>query len=153
MKVYHPTNGSVYEGEPVDCRELMQKAGYTKEPAGAAAPAQEKSPSDPTVAQLDEAIANLPSQISAGQYRDAAYVVNQMSSHFGDLFDADRRAQVEAMFPEAPKPINFRGMKKADLHAFLDEHKVAYETDANNPRLAELCEEQAEKAGIAYKKP
>lgn len=32
MKVYHPTTGEVYEGEPVDCRELMQMGGYLKEP-------------------------------------------------------------------------------------------------------------------------
>ncbi len=31
MKVYGP-KGQVYEGEPVDCRELMQVGGYTKEP-------------------------------------------------------------------------------------------------------------------------
>lgn len=31
MKVISP-DGVVYEGEPVDCRELMQVGGYTKEP-------------------------------------------------------------------------------------------------------------------------
>ena len=32
MKVYHPTTGVVYEGEPVDCRELRTLHGYTLEP-------------------------------------------------------------------------------------------------------------------------
>lgn len=32
MKVYHPRTGVPYVGEPVDCRELKQQAGYLDAP-------------------------------------------------------------------------------------------------------------------------
>lgn len=45
MKVYSPKS-EVYEGEPVDCRELMQAAGYTKEPLNVEEPAKEPKKTD-----------------------------------------------------------------------------------------------------------
>lgn len=32
MRVYHHESGRVYDGEPVDCREMMLIGGFVKEP-------------------------------------------------------------------------------------------------------------------------
>lgn len=128
MKVYHPKTGEVYEGEPVDCRELMQVGGYVKqnpaetpvaqanpEPTASTGAAGGKVPA-PTQAALDSALGKLPAAIAAGEYKDPDYVVRQMKPHFGpDLFTADVEARIRAMFASRGKSADQTPGKSAKI--------------------------------------
>ena len=105
MKVYHP-DGRVYEGEPVDCRELMQVGGYVKTPPGeaeATAPVSKKRPTLPTQSALDDEMIALPAQVKSGAAKDAESTVTSLKSRYGDLFTADIEAAVRILFPTAGK--------------------------------------------------
>lgn len=56
MKVYHPTSGEVYEGEPIDCREMVQLHGYLRE---LPKPATIEAPTPPTTESLPEDLSTL----------------------------------------------------------------------------------------------
>ena len=104
MKVYHPVTGEVYEGEPVDCRELMQVGGYVKEVPGSVKVTDLGRQTDaPTQEELDEALSRLPAQVKSGVAKDAEVTVTSMKLRYGVLFTADNEASVRALFPSAGK--------------------------------------------------
>jgi len=106
MKVYH-SDGREYEGEPVDCRELMQVGGFVKEPPSKAPVVGDKPvskrPTLPTQSALDDELAALPAQVKSGAAKDAESAAASLKMRFGDLFTADNEAAVRALFPSAGK--------------------------------------------------
>lgn len=119
MKVYH-SDGRVYEGEPVDCRELMQLGGFVKEPptgSVAVEKAAEVKKAEPTQSALDDELAALPKQVGSGlgQYKDVEPVVASLKSRFKELFTADNEASVRALFPSAGKAADATAGKSAKV--------------------------------------
>lgn len=106
MKVYH-ADGRVYEGEPVDCRELMQVGGFLKDPSPAvpSAPGAQAKNAEianlgkPSQSALDTELAALPAQVRSGAIKNVEATVRGLKMRYGALFTADNEASVRALFP------------------------------------------------------